>query len=476
MIDILIITVCLIVIIGSLTSSSIANSQAFKVGKVLRIFRLFLMFRKVNTIRMYKEKITKKKNLVVNLSSPSEKVIEMLSGLLEADWVSYNGVLKADIEWSITMIKEQKIYQTNVRAVKEELREYVNWAVHQSPMNDPNSPAKTETFVQVIAVESYSKEIEALLADVHKWEFDIFRLEAASESKSLEIVTTHLLSLYDSFHSQNLDNQRFSSFIKAIQDGYHKDNTYHNSTHAADVVQSFHYLLTTCQGIDICMLQESDVAACLISAAIHDYDHPGFNNLFLINSSHAIALTYNDKSVLENYHVASSFKLISEEKNNFFINISKEERRRYRMRMIAIVLATDFSRHFADLGKFQLKFSSGVFKDEEEDKSLAMEMMMHTSDIGNPSRPWRLCYDWADKVMAEFFQQGDKERELGLPISNLCDRNSVSIPKSQIGFTELFIEPTFNLLENLLPRVSENIQYISENKEKWRQMLENNKN
>jgi hypothetical protein len=77
--------------------------------------------------------------------------------------------------------------------------------------------------------------------------------------------------------------------------------------------------------------------------------------------------------------------------------------------------------------------------------------------------------------MNEFFVQGDKEREMGLPISNLCDRFTVSVPKSQIGFTELFIEPTFNLLVNLFPAVAENLRIIAENKEKWKELMENGK-
>ena len=196
----------------------------------------------------------------------------------------------------------------------------------------------------------------------------------------------HLFTLYNFFYTQNIENIKFLSFMREIQAGYHKENLYHNSTHAGDVVQSFYFFLNTCQGISICQLQENDVAVCLLSAAIHDYDHPGLNNIFLINSSHNLALTYNDKSVLENYHVSAAFKLFLDEKNNIFEKMSKDEKKKYRFKMISLVLATDFARHFTDLGKFQLKFANTSMK-EDEDKMMAMEMLMHTSDIGNPSRP-----------------------------------------------------------------------------------------
>jgi hypothetical protein len=35
--------------------------------------------------------------------------------------------------------------------------------------------------------------------------------------------------------------------------------------------------------------------------------------------------------------------------------------------------------------------------------------------------------------MEEFFKQGEKEKELGLPCSPLCDRENTLIAESQIG-------------------------------------------
>ena len=47
-----------------------------------------------------------------------------------------------------------------------------------------------------------------------------------------------------------------------------------------------------------------DMTSFLIASLIHDFKHFGVNNMFLINSQQKLAIRYNDKSVLENYHVA----------------------------------------------------------------------------------------------------------------------------------------------------------------------------
>lgn len=48
----------------------------------------------------------------------------------------------------------------------------------------------------------------------------------------------------------------------------------------------------------------------LIGGACHDHEHPGFNNVYLIETKNEIAIKYNDVSVLENHHVASTFALM----------------------------------------------------------------------------------------------------------------------------------------------------------------------
>ena len=62
-----------------------------------------------------------------------------------------------------------------------------------------------------------------------------------------------------------------------------------------------------------------------------------------------------------------------------------------RQKIIAVVLATDMTRHFGDIGKFKNRFlSNGEVKDDG-DRLMMMEAMMHAADISNPTRSWEVC-------------------------------------------------------------------------------------
>ena len=50
--------------------------------------------------------------------------------------------------------------------------------------------------------------------------------------------------------------------------------------------------------------------ALIISAIVHDLDHPGHNNNYEVNSHSELAIMYNDKSVLENHHCAAATMLM----------------------------------------------------------------------------------------------------------------------------------------------------------------------
>ena len=84
----------------------------------------------------------------------------------------------------------------------------------------------------------------------------------------------------------------------------------------------------------------------MIAAAIHDVNHGGLTNHFLVSTSASLAIQYNDHSPLENMHLATAFSILNISANNFMERLSLSTRKEIRRLIIAIVLATDNDRHF----------------------------------------------------------------------------------------------------------------------------------
>ena len=58
-----------------------------------------------------------------------------------------------------------------------------------------------------------------------------------------------------------------------------------------------------------------------------------------------LALMYNDDAVLENHHLAVTFKLLQNPACDIFSSLSHKQRMSVRKMMIDMVLATDMSKH-----------------------------------------------------------------------------------------------------------------------------------
>ena len=82
-----------------------------------------------------------------------------------------------------------------------------------------------------------------------------------------------------------------------------------------------------------------------------------------------------------------------------------------------------------------------------------MKALVHAADIGNPTKPFEIAKKWAENVVMEFFDQGDKERAQGFEISMLCDRYTTNFAKSQIGFLNFVIHPYFSILASVIPKM-----------------------
>lgn len=198
----------------------------------------------------------------------------------------------------------------------------------------------------------------------------------------------------------------------------------------------------------------------------------------------------------------------------------KAKRKQWRDFVVELVLSTDLGRHFGILAEFRSKTASNSISGfiesltaeavngvplptQREDRLLLSKILIKVADVSNPSKRFDIYSKWLSLVMEEFWRQGDREKELGLPISPFMDRSAAMaacpttneplaefysihnglkeirtthppdrldrntyIASSQLGFTNLIVSPLFDALETFIsiPELSEGLRYT---KEKW---------
>ncbi|XP_049750017.1 dual specificity calcium/calmodulin-dependent 3',5'-cyclic nucleotide phosphodiesterase 1C isoform X1 [Elephas maximus indicus] len=296
---------------------------------------------------------------------------------------------------------------------------------------------------------SYPPAVIEALKDVDKWSFDVFSLNDASGDHALKFIFYELLTRYDLISRFKIPISALVSFVEALEVGYSKHkNPYHNLMHAADVTQTVHYLLYKTGVAN--WLTELEIFAIIFSAAIHDYEHTGTTNNFHIQTRSDSAILYNDRSVLENHHLSAVYRLLQEdEEMNILINLSKDDWREFRTLVIEMVMATDMSCHFQQIKAMK----TALQQPEAIEKPKALSLMLHTADISHPAKAWDLHHRWTMSLLEEFFRQGDREADLGLPFSPLCDRKSTMVAQSQVGFIDFIVEPTFTVLTDMTEKI-----------------------
>ncbi|CAD5210066.1 unnamed protein product [Bursaphelenchus xylophilus] len=317
-----------------------------------------------------------------------------------------------------------------------------------------------------------SDVVNALEAE-NVWQFDVIELERITDHHPLSHLGMKIFDRWNVAETLRCNPDTIQRWLTLIEANYQSVNHYHNATHAADVLQATSYFLNS-ENVGQ-HVQDNHAIAALIAATVHDLDHPGRGNAFLMNTRQRLALLYNDHSVLENHHVALAFHLtLSQSGVNIFARMSRCEFSSLRQAIIEMVLATDMTKHFEYLTKFQQMLLNPTDEDDErENNSLTVcRMLIKCADIGNPAREWKLCHEWAMRIVEEYFEQTSEEMEKGLPVTMKgFDRESCNIPMTQCTFVDLFARETFAIWAEFadLPIL---LIHLESNYEKWKQQAD----
>ncbi|KAB0387815.1 hypothetical protein FD755_002771, partial [Muntiacus reevesi] len=333
--------------------------------------------------------------------------------------------------------------------------------------------------------------LDSIMEQLNTWNFPIFDLVEKIGRKCGRILSQVSYRLFEDmglFEAFKIPVREFMNYFHALETGY-REIPYHNRIHATDVLHAVWYLTTQpIPGLSTVIndhgsASDSDsdsgfthghmgyvfskmynvpddkygclsgnipaleLMALYVAAAMHDYDHPGRTNAFLVATSAPQAVLYNDRSVLENHHAAAAWNLfMSRPDYNFLVNLDHVEFKHFRFLVIEAILATDLKKHFDFVAKFNAKVNDEVGIDwtNENDRLLVCQMCIKLADINGPAKSKELHLQWTEGIVNEFYEQGDEEASLGLPISPFMDRSAPQLANLQESFISHIVGPLCN--------------------------------
>ncbi|XP_058402018.1 cGMP-inhibited 3',5'-cyclic phosphodiesterase 3B isoform X2 [Diceros bicornis minor] len=287
-----------------------------------------------------------------------------------------------------------------------------------------------EASLDPILIEDY----DSLIEKMSNWNFQIFELAEKMGEKSGRILSQVMFALFQDtglLEIFKIPTRQFMNYFRALENGY-RDIPYHNRIHATDVLHAVWYLTTrpipglqqthsdhrtgnetesdgrispgqiayissrSCSIPDEsygCLssnIPALELMALYVAAAMHDYDHPGRTNAFLVATN---APQANDVN------------------------------------------------------------SNGIEWSNENDRLLVCQVCIKLADINGPAKVRDLHLKWTEGIVNEFYEQGDEEANLGLPISPFMDRSSPQLAKLQESFITHIVGPLCNSYDaaGLLP-------------------------
>lgn len=413
------------------------------------------------------------------LETPMQHACASVIQLLGSAEESGNIAIAMPLSKVLKQISASNMYQTKFRfddEVDDNTRRWLadTFAPHaaamaQQPASEAPEPAPEPESQADPAPES-AGVVGARGADLPMLHFDQFPFQ----EDELAGLVRGIFDDFNLFEEFRVARPVFDGFMDAMRMGYKSENPYHNYRHAIDVTQMSYYFCKQTSASEI--LTKWDIFLLLVCCVAHDVDHNGLNNGFHQNTQSALALMYNDISIMENHHSSYLLKTILRAETNLFENCDIEQKKNSKQAMVDIILSTDMTNHFDVTNKFKLKVDAGIFGDKdpetgcasEEDRSILSNLLMHAADLSNAVRPFPTARKWAYDITEEFCAQGDLETKLGLPVSPLCGRadltTDVQKAKMQIGFLDFVVTPMYKHMATFITGMEQCLDNVEANR------------
>ncbi len=273
-----------------------------------------------------------------------------------------------------------------------------------------------------------------------EWNYDVFTIAEMLEPNPLTIITLKVFLYFQTVRALSLNFDLLFSYLASAERNFLPDVRFHNAHHAVDMIQ------VCCVFLDkfppsFSLIGDMDLFVLILGCIVLHEGHPGLTGEFISKSRHPRAIRYNDRHVIQMYNLARTCTAIQDPEMNFFIHAEKDIFDGFRKMLIRLIMKLDFHSFFTEMTVLQTKIVNSEFPNEEEDKLVIMSNLIRFADISWTTRNTNYFFRWVDKFNDEFFAQGDLEREMGMDISPICDRDFVDTSKVNVAFMIVIVSP-----------------------------------
>ena len=149
--------------------------------------------------------------------------------------------------------------------------------------------------------------------------------------------------------------------------------------------------------------------------------------------------------------------------------------------MINIILHTDMILHSEIVAKLskcaekleemktQLNYDvHNENKLEETHRTTIIKSLVHLADLSNPVLIWNLSHECAIRVVDEFYNQSQIEKEQDLPVQEFMTKRDIeSIAKLQMSFIDYVVRPFWKTAARVVPELQHRLETLDSNRNKW---------
>jgi 3'5'-cyclic nucleotide phosphodiesterase len=272
----------------------------------------------------------------------------------------------------------------------------------------------------------------------------------------------------------------------------YRDNPFHNFAHASHVAMSVSKLLSRIvapsetesgkekdyTSHDYAYGISSDPLthfSCVISALIHDVEHPGVPNAQLVRENAPLAETYDGQSVAEQHSVTLSWNLLQDAKYAALrrtIYTTHDELLRFRQIIVNAVMATDIVDKNLKLLRnlrWDRAFSTSLtmalhgHRDMMDRKAtIVIEHLIQASDVAHTMQHWHVYRKWNELFFLECYQAFADGRADHDPLDGWYE--------GELGFFDHYIIPLAKKLKDcgvFGVSCDEYLNYALQNRREW---------